>query len=125
MDDRELFRFGFLLKCAEDGLDAAGIRERASQIRRLKRAGLGGVVSGLFSPMLQLGGLQATIGAGLGVAGGYGLAKLTEEDVDPEMAKKYELIAAYRQQADRARRQAARLAYRSKAAPPRLATTFS
>jgi hypothetical protein len=49
----------------------------------------------------------------LGGAGiGWGAAKLQNDDVDPEEAKRHELIAAYKLQADKLRQQAATRSYR-------------
>ena len=64
------------------------------------------------------------VGSGLaGAAGGYGLAKMTSDDVNPDDIKNQELIAAMQQQADRIRRSMAVRRYRDASAPrpPRLA----
>lgn len=122
LDARESFRFAFLLKCAEEGLDREGIRQRVAERIAEATATLMKQAFG-FSDLANAGmtaiTLPATVasaqvlgGVGLGMAGGGLAAKLTDSDADPELAKKYELIAAYRQQADRARRQAARVGYR-------------
>ena len=117
---KEAFRLGFLLKCAELGLAPAAIREKTAAIKQ-SLMGIGDAISTLGLAPIPLAALQIAGGAGLGIAGGYGAAKLLEEDNDPEIAKKYELIAAYRQQAERARRQASRLAYRQPTKPVRTA----
>jgi hypothetical protein len=108
MTDREAFKFGFLLRCADEHLSPEQIRERVKlaygpalgAAATAGKLGLGAL--GLGIPLAALGG------AGVGYVG----AKITDPPVDPDEAKKQELIAAYRQQADRARRTAARVGYR-------------
>lgn len=113
LTEKEQFRLGFLARCAEERLDAEEIDGRVKLAFSL------GDIGRLFAsyPLyMGVGGLGAAAvgGAGLGYMG----AKATEEDVDPEMAKKYELIAAYQQQAERARRSANRIAHRER--PPQV-----
>lgn len=119
---KENFRLGFLLRCAEEGLDADGIKER------VKIAIAGGFLqsAGNLAKLVGTLPLHATGygmagGAILGGAAGYGLAKMQNSDVDPEEAKRQELIAAYKLQADLARRRAAQRSYRRMApAEPKL-----
>ena len=132
---KEQFRLGFLLRCAEEGCDAEAVRGRtklAGELRELVRldvaddlrektavggigtllGALGATVKGYAMAPLHLAAIGLG-GAGLVGAGlGYGAAKLNDDDVDPEEAKRQELIAAYRMQADKARRRAARTGYR-------------
>lgn len=135
---KESFRLGFLLRCAEEGCSPAEIQDRVK---------LAHVVRGLVlqekqavAPTSTLGALwnlgstvgmaplhAAAIGIGgaglLGAGVGYGAAKLQDEEVDPEEAKRQELIAAYKMQADRARRRAKQRGYRKPApAAPQLFT---
>ena len=119
MTPRENFRLGFLLRCAEEGLDRDAIVERvkfASVMSNfVKMAGIGDLVNGgkflAFSPLhawlLGMGG-STLAGAGLG----YGAAKMQDQSVDPEEAKRQELMAAYRAQADRIRRKTKQMDYR-------------
>lgn len=118
MTDKERFRFRCLEKCAAAGLTPEQIRTATTYLRK-QALDMGWMGTVLKAP-LNLGALKILAGTTAGVAGGYGLAKLTEENVDPEMAKQYELIAAYRQQAERARRQAARADYRPAKTTPRM-----
>ncbi len=115
------FRLGFLLRCAEEGLAPAEIRERVKLAKASGWSSLGDAIKayGLFPFQLAAGGIAT---AGLGGAGiGYGLAKMQDEQVDPEEAKQQELIAAYKMQAERARRRAQQRTYRRPApAAPRL-----
>lgn len=113
MTPKELFRLGFLMECASAGLSAAQIREKAAALKqRVEKRAMPEWASMLWKAPLLAATLPPMAGAAAGAVGGYGLAKLTNEDADPETAKKYELLAAYRQQAERARRQTARLTYR-------------
>lgn len=120
MTDKEQFRFRFLEKCAAAGLAPDQVRELSKRL--VKVADMGWLGTLLKAP-LQYSGAKILGGAGLGIAGGYGLAKMTEEDVDPEIVKKYEVIAALQQQAERARRQAARVSYRPVRSIPRVSQT--
>ena len=54
----------------------------------------------------------------LGAGGGYLAAKMTETDASPEEAKTQELIAAYQQMADRARRSMQMRRYRQPTPSP-------
>lgn len=126
MTPQENFRLGFLLRCAEEGCSPAEIEQRvklAFIVRGLeKKANTPGTLRALW----DLGGAYgmaplhtAAIGIGgaglLGAGLGYGAAKVQEEQVDPEEAKRQELIAAYKMQADRARRRAKQRGYRPSA----------
>jgi hypothetical protein len=122
------------MKCAEERLSAEQIRERvafgkmlvpADASGQIKAAGEGSSwfpwLSNLWSATTAwpryVWPWVVPAGAGAGILGGYTMAKMTDQDADPEMAKQYELIAAYKQQAERARRQAQATAHR--AAKPR------
>ena len=113
---RELFKYGFLLACQETGYDPRQAVARCLQAGEKQAFDWGkfipspaGLSSGLGS--LMLGG-SAILGSGIGLAGvggagaGYLAAKLMGQEPDPEELKTQELIAAYQQAADRARRNA-------------------
>lgn len=110
MTPHDRFRLGFLLKCAEDGCTADQVRGRVKMaegaLATIKNTvkGLGGLASMPFMTPTKYGLLAAAIG---GPAVGYTMAKAQEQDVDPELAKKQELIAAMRLQTEQARRRAA------------------
>jgi hypothetical protein len=117
---REAFRFGFLLRCAEVGLSAADGEQLITQHLQ-KQAGWLGTAGKAIGTAGAAGlGLAAVGGMGAGYLG----AKMTENVMDPEEAKKRELIAAYMQQTDYAKRMAARTKYRlgqrSPLRPPKL-----
>jgi hypothetical protein len=114
MTPREGFKFGFLLRCAEEGLTAAEAQERAA--RAEKRAGVGGTLWDLGTKGLVLGAAGV---AGLGGLGGYGLAKMQEGEVDPAEIQRQELIDAYTSQAELARRKAIMSAARNARPRPR------
>ena len=116
MSPRDAFKFGFLLKCAELGLDAAGTRSLFDEAIE-KVAGDGGNLWGmgkdLLSGLQHLGGWGLAAGVGAGAGTGYLAARMTEPDIDAEEYKKMELIAALRQHAAHANRVAQRLRLRS------------
>jgi len=121
---QESFRLGFLLRCAEEGLDIHQVEDRVKLAGHLKRAIVspGGAVKDTISAAKLFLGLPLQLGAlGLGTAAlggagaGYGLAKFQNQAVDPEEAKRQELVAAYRLHADKARRRAAKRSYRNQA----------
>jgi hypothetical protein len=127
MTPKEAFKYAFLLRCAEEGLTADEAEARAA--RGLEKHAEGGLMDtfgkGLISNTLSgakdfvmsaPGTVAGWAGSGLGLAGlglagagalgGYGLAKMQEGDVDPGEVQREELIAAYRTQAELARRKA-------------------
>lgn len=117
----QAFRYGFLRRCAEEGLDddeADGRLKRAQDaaaipggvasamggfgLGALKAVGGLGLDAAKFvgghlikSPLYAVGGAM-----GLGAGGGYLLAKAREGTLDPETAQKDETIEAYRAYAD-------------------------
>ena len=111
------FRLGFLMRCADEGLNRDQIRERVKFAHAMtdftKRAGalkdlIGAAVSyPLLAGGVALGG-SAVAGSGLG----YMAAKSQEQSVDPEEAKRHELMAAYQAQAERIRRKTQQMSYR-------------
>jgi hypothetical protein len=123
MTPREGFRFGFLYRCAEEGLTAAEALDRARSGLE-KRAGLAAGLGTAWEGLRSLGGVGKTLG-GLGVLGlvgapalagagiGLGLAKTQEHDVDPDEVRNQELISAYRFHAEQARRRALLKHYRA------------
>ena len=113
---REAFKFGFMLKCAEAGLDNDRIEHLVDGI--LKQGLLGGAAN-LVKSLMSLGGLGLAGGAGLGAVGGYLAAKGTEPSVDPDEFKQLELITALRQHAEHARRNAQRAVLRPRTTVPR------
>lgn len=127
---RQLFKFGFLLHCADQGLDAHETLRRVKQASELlaadpqvleKQADMQAVLDAVKS--LGWAGLGASALGGLGT--GVGLAQLTDKEADPEEAKRRELIAAYRQQADRVRRNMLARSYRDSSRTPRSPSLFS
>lgn len=124
LSPKEQFRMGFLLRCAEEGIGATEIKGRVKMavgpIRDIAGAALNTLKLWATLP-LHVGVLGLGGSALLGGAGGYGLAKATEEEVDPAEAKRQELIATYQQQADKVRRSMARQRYRGQTpAAPKL-----
>lgn len=124
MTPQENFRLGFLLRCAEEGCTPEEIQERvktaSATLRRnsVKQAAgstadsTWSLAKTLASLPLHASALGIAGSAALGGIGGYGLAKLQNSDVDPEEAKQQELVAAYKLQAEMARRRASQRQYR-------------
>lgn len=100
MEAREAFKMGFLLRCAEERLDPAQVRERVKRAGQFGDA-VGGALSlgtGVFTkllPALAVGG-----GALTGLTGGHALAKLQDPGYDPEEINRQELLATYDTLAD-------------------------
>jgi hypothetical protein len=120
MTPREGFKYGFLLRCAEEGLTVKQAEARA--VRALEKRGgevwdtikgVGGAAKDLImgpglGSMKTILGYGIPIGLGAAAIGGgglgYGLAKMQEGDIDPADVQREELINAYRTQAELARR---------------------
>lgn len=117
---QENFRFGFLLRCAEEGCSVDEIRDRVKLAADLiknstAKPWMDWMMSagrGLAAVPLSVTAAGIAGGGLLGAAGGYGLAKMQNSDVDPDEAKRQELISAYQMQADLARRRAMQRSYR-------------
>ena len=111
MTPKEEFRYAFMLKCAEAGLNIEETAEKATQLLHLleqpqeKVAGWLQDATGAASN-LGWGGLLTA--ATLGTGAGYGLAKLQEGDVDVNDYRNQDLIAAYRAAAQQLRERNAR-----------------
>lgn len=111
---REAFRYGFLLRTAEEGLTP-----EETQLRMQKAAAT--LLENVLG-MAGKAGLLGVLGTGLAGAGaGYGLAKMQEGDVSAEDYQRQELIDAYRDASARLRqRTALRKTYLTPPPPPRL-----
>lgn len=122
LDERQQFKLGFLLQCAEEGLAPDEIRERIKFANlswnpaSWPAAGWEGL-SNAAGVAKSLGTMGLVGGIGLGAGAGIGLAKMTDQDIDPEQIKKQELLAAYKQQTDRAKRTLMARSYRQPPAP--------
>lgn len=124
----ECFRMGFLMRCAEEGCTPEEVAARVAfgqeksadwDVTSMFTKPVGKALSAAkFLALLPLraSGYGILAGAGLGAAGGYGLAKMQNGTLDPDEAKRQELISAYQFQAELARRRASQFSYR-KAAP--------
>jgi hypothetical protein len=101
MSPRQAFKFGFLLRCIEDGCTPEDIREKvASLATRTKTASFWGSLKTLG---LGAGALALAAPPIAGGLAGYGLAKATDiDDTDVEEAKNQELIQELQRQTDRA-----------------------
>lgn len=117
LDQRQQFKLGFLLPCADAGLDVDQINQLIDHVLEKRAWGWEGLYDralGLAKGSLfTAGGLALGAGAGTG----YLAAKMTEPELDPEQIQKQELIAAYKQHTDRARRALANKSYRPSVRP--------
>ena len=136
MTRADCFKFGFLLRCAEEGLEPEQIRERvktaqapgatvATAATAPVTKSLGMASKALLGlPLFVLLGGAATAALG-GGAGGYALAKMQNKNVDPDEVKRQELMHAYKIQADRAQRRAKQLKYRQPRSIPSMPKLYS
>jgi hypothetical protein len=99
---RQAFAAGFALCCAERSIPASAI-DSLAQLALEKRAILD-VAGPAATAAGNLIGLAIAAPLGLGYAGGYGLAKLRDADVNADDLKNQELITEYRRLAAAARR---------------------
>lgn len=116
MDEKMAWRFGFLLRCAEAGLDEVGAEHLASLTKRaipglsdakdLVTSAVSGILGAVKTVGLLGGGLALAGGAGAGVM----LAKAQEGSVNEEDVRRQELIATYNAYGDRVRHRRAGLA---------------
>jgi hypothetical protein len=108
LSPRDAFKVGFLYRCAETGSDPELLLDRLVQLEKRADEEGGGLGSALnpfnwlrFGGRMGLYGLGAA--AGLGAAGGYAAHSLMNSPVDPEEAKRQELIGAYNSYAEQIR----------------------
>lgn len=127
LTQRQAFKFGFLMRCADEGLTAEETLERVKTAAALAH-GEPLIKEALIPEALNIlykGGLLGLAGGALaGAGGGYMLAKATDKEVDPEEQKVNELIAAYRRNAARAEQMRKARQRQIERQPPRLATMF-
>lgn len=129
IDAKTAFQLGFAARCREEGLTEKAAAGRAAFIKRANPylAGLMGLGSGIGKtyeaaatvlkdigkPLATLAvGVPIAAGLGAGAAGGYGLAKLNEPDIDEDDIKAQELARTYKVYADRLKARQAYMKYR-------------
>ena len=113
MDDRQAFKFGFLNRCAAEGLSPEQALARARQGRE-KLAGLGHILGAVAGSMTNAGKTVADKALSVGVPAALagppilgGLAGLTAarmtatDDTDPADVRDREKIDTYRREAMR------------------------
>jgi pyruvoyl-dependent arginine decarboxylase (PvlArgDC) len=118
LNDREAFKLGFLLRCAEAGASPNETIRQADEL--LKRASLGETVKSVAGPLASAVtnmGLLTAVGVpvGLGVAGGYAAHKVTDTPVDENDIKQNEIADEYHRLARVARLNAKLRSLRSRA----------
>lgn len=123
IDAKTAFQLGFAARCQEEGLSEKDAQARAVAVEKtaiLDWAGFGSATKGvtdvgaaLAGPLAMLGvGVPIGLGLATGAAGGYGLAKLNEPDVDEDDIKAQELADTYKSYTDRIKARQAYLQYR-------------
>lgn len=110
LTERQSFKFGFLLQCAEEGLTPEQIEQKLDAM--IKSADTKGFVGGALDVLATGGGLGLAAAGLAGAGSGYMLGRLTDRPIDSEEVKKRELIAVLNQYAAQAKRNASRVAYR-------------
>lgn len=131
MTREEAFKFGFLLRCAEEGLSKAATDARAQRgcdllATQTKSANsfLEAIKAYALDP-LRWGGEKALnlamygipLSMAVGGAAGWGLANATQPDADVEQAKAQEMLDTYQMLAEQARQNAERRRAYRPAAP--------
>ena len=102
MSPREAFKFGFLARCAEEGLTEAQVQERV-KTAALRKQALPGVsdLLGAAGWLAGTGAATAVLGGGLtGRVAGHTLARLQDPGYDADAIKRQELMSAYGTLAD-------------------------
>lgn len=120
LEARDAFKVGFLARCVTDGLSTPQIVKQAERAATLLEKQAAGVLGTALGKVMDTGSsvLGGLAGYGIPVAavapwvagglGGYGLAKATDiDDTDVQDIKDHEVLAEYRRQAARLRRQRA------------------
>lgn len=117
-DAQSAFRAGFLLRCAQEGLDEAGIEKRAQLALGAAKAGnwltgtlqgVGKLLSGGGSALKNTGLYALGVPFAVGTVGGYTLGKSTGAGREPEELRDQELAAALNSYAEQLERRNARL----------------
>ena len=122
LTDKQAFNFGFLSRCAEEGLTTEQSRDRiklAHFVLDREKAATGSVIGDILGKIhgAGMGGLALSGLAGAGI--GYGLGNMGRGMRDPKELKMEELADAYRQHAERARRATERRRRRRNVSAPR------
>lgn len=131
IDAKTAFQLGFAARCREEGLTEKAAADRAAFVKQANPAawlaglaGLGSaagktyeaaatVLKDIGKPLATLAvGVPIAGGLAAGAAGGYGLAKLNEPDVDEDDIKAQELARTYKVYADRLKARQAYMKYR-------------
>ena len=108
LDTRNAFKVGFLLRCAEAGVDPASTIKAADGLLKQGDGGILSPLTSLFKPVGAVAGNALGLAAlglpvGAGVLGGYLTHKATETPIDEQDVKDTELSDEYRRLARQAR----------------------
>lgn len=97
LDERQAFKFGFLYRCAEEGLTPVETQARMEKAAAFVKRSTWIADTANTLAGLGIGGMALGAGTaiGTGMLGGAALAKATEPDVTPDELKAQEEIAAY------------------------------
>lgn len=91
---REAFKVGFMLRCANEGLDPENTQQRIKEVStHLEKQALFEGLGQIGSKLTNVGlGLGIGVPVGLGALGGYMLHRAREADVDAEDVRTREMI---------------------------------
>lgn len=103
MTDQQAFRFGFLGRCVERGLNLEQIKQAAT-----KAAVVSSLLGKAYDTTMNLGSKALWLGAAaplaLGAAGGYGLARLQDiDETDVKDVQHQELLDTLKTETQRLR----------------------
>lgn len=120
MTPAQLYKFGFLLRCAEENLTPEQTRERAKHaLEYEKRADITGVgaITGAAANLIRSLGAAGVVGtflggAGLGVAGGTLAASAAHPEISESELRRQEILSELQKNTQRLR------AIKAQYAPP-------
>jgi len=105
---KDVFKLGFLTRCAEEGLTGEALERRLGLVEKVAAdpAGTAG------NALLALYGVPIGLSLLGGGAAGYGAAKLTQPKISDDDIKAQELVNTYKVYTDRLRARQKAKAYR-------------
>ena len=114
------WKYGFLLRCAQEGLDGAAVSDRIAaglELAAGRTKAANPIWDALKMGLGAAGALSVIVPAGVGATGGYLAHKLTTPELDLDAIRDRELIDAYDAYAHEAKTRALAARYRPKKKP--------
>ncbi len=101
LSERDAFKAGFLLRCAEEGFPPAQAIVAADRLVKQSFQAVSDMASAVAKPVASMGvntlaALALGIPVGVGAAGGYIAHKATEKPIDENDVKQTEMTDEYR-----------------------------